>query len=495
MCGDRPPADAIRDRGGGLERRCARPGRYRPGDPWSPGWMNLMTFSEDEPSLERALRAARDTNFLAVGAGTRHDVAGVFSSQFGDAAPVIVADPRTFEAAGRDVREAFRRAGRDRVPPVVLGPEVYAGIEDAEALREALATVEAVPVAVGSGTINDLTKLASHRLDRPYMVVATAASMDGYTAFGASITAKGSKQTFDCPAPRAVLADLDVIARAPRGMNASGYADLLAKNVAGADWILADAAGEEPIDAAAWDTVQGRLRAWVGSPGGVDRGEPESLLGLVYGLMMSGFAMQAVRTSRPASGAEHQFSHLWDMQHHTHHGVAPSHGFKVGIGTLASLALYDDLLRREVLVEDAEEVVNAWPGLEDVEARVAVLFGLGELAGKAREEVRAKHLSRNALRDQIGRVVAAWPGVRERLTRHLIPFAEARAMLRESGCPSAPEEIGISPDRLRVAYEQAYSIRRRFTVLDFAVRLGLMGRALDSLFGPRGVWPAREELA
>src|SRR5262249_24561129 len=156
-------------------------------------------------SLERALRAARDTRFLAVGAGARHDAAGAFSSQFGDAAPVIVADPRTFEAAGRDVREAFRRAGRDRVHPVVLGPEVSAGIEAAEAPGGALATVEAVPVAVGSGTINDLAKLASHRLGRPYMVVATAASIDGYTAYGASITANGSKQTFDCPAPRAVL--------------------------------------------------------------------------------------------------------------------------------------------------------------------------------------------------------------------------------------------------------------------------------------------------
>ena len=82
----------------------------------------------------------------------------------------------------------------------------------------------------------------------------------------------GSKQTFDCPAPRAVVADLDVIADAPPGMNASGYADLLAKGVAGADWILADAAGEEPIDPAAWATVQEFLPSWVDSPARVARG-------------------------------------------------------------------------------------------------------------------------------------------------------------------------------------------------------------------------------
>jgi len=180
------------------------------------------------------------------------------------------------------------------------------------------------------------------------LAVATAASMDGYTAFGASITHHGSKQTFDCPAPCAVLADLEVIAAAPAPMNAWGYADLLAKNVAGADWILADAAGIEPVDPDVWETVQGRLKDWISDPSGVARNDLGALANLIDGLLMSGFAMQAHQTSRPASGAEHQFSHLWDMQDHTHDGVAPSHGFKVGVGTLASAALHEDLLAHDL---------------------------------------------------------------------------------------------------------------------------------------------------
>lgn len=448
---------------------------------------SLMHSDPDDQLLDQALRAARDTRFLAVGVGNRADAATAFASQFGEARAVVVADPHTFEAAGRDVLEAFRRAGHTE-DPILLRPDVYAGIEDAETLRAALGTIEGIPVAVGSGTINDLTKLAAYRLGRPYMAVATAASMDGYTAYGASITAQGSKQTFDCPAPRAVVADLDVIARAPRGMNASGYADLLAKNVAGADWILADALGEEAIERPAWEMVQTRLRDWVGSPGGVDRGDPTSLRGLVRGLMMSGFAMQAAMTSRPASGAEHQFSHLWDMQHHTHGGSAPSHGFKVGIGTLASLALYEDLLSRDVLVGDIEQVVAAWPSLESAEARIDEVFGPGDLADKAHEETRAKYPSPEALRRQVTRVVDAWPEIRARLAGQLIPFAEARARLREAGCPSTPEEIGIPLERLRASFEQAYYIRRRFTVLDFAMRLGLLGGAIERLFGPSGRW-------
>ena len=91
------------------------------------------------------------------------------------------------------------------------------------------------------------------------MCVATAASMDGYTAFGASITAEGAKQTFSCPAPLAVLADTNIIRKAPGIMTASGYADLFAKVTAGADWILADWMGVEKIDETAWSIVQDGL--------------------------------------------------------------------------------------------------------------------------------------------------------------------------------------------------------------------------------------------
>ncbi len=443
---------------------------------------------EEERLLDRALAAARDTRFLTVGRGARQDVARVFASAFGDVSAVVVADDRTFAAAGRDVLERLRRAGVVCGEPFLFGSDVHAEHGFVERLQGALGSIEAVPVAVGSGTINDLTKLVAHRLGRPYLAVATAASMDGYTAYGASITYRGSKQTFDCPAPRAVLADLDVIAPAPEGLNASGYADLLAKGAAGADWIVADAAGEEPIDSQVWATVQEFLPSWVESPVGVARSEPETLRRLTVGLMMSGFAMQAARSSRPASGADHQFSHLWDMQHHTHNGVAPSHGFKVGIGTLASLELYEVLLRRDLGRIDVDAATAAWPSTEHVEARITELFGEGELAAKAREETAAKQPTPEAIRAQLERLRDGWPALRDRLNRHLAPYRNARAMLEAAGCPSRPEQIGISRERLRVSFEQAYYIRRRFTVLDFARRLGVFDSAMDELFGPGGPW-------
>jgi glycerol-1-phosphate dehydrogenase [NAD(P)+] len=278
-------------------------------------------------------------------------------------------------------------------------------------------------------------------------------------------------------------------------MNASGYADLLAKGAAGADWILAEAAGEEPIDQPVWNSVQGPLRAWLASPEGIAAGDPVCLRHLVYGLMMSGFAMQAHRSSRPASGADHQFSHLWDMQHHVHDGRAPSHGFKVGIGTLASLALYDELLARDLSAVDAARAARLWPSLQTLETRIAAVLGRDELGAKAIEETRAKYPSPDRVRCQLEQLKGCWPDLRARLLTHLPRFAEARQMLRAAGCPCDPDQIGIPRERLRLSYEQAWYIRRRYTVLDFAYRAALTENALDAIFGASGPWPISADSA
>jgi glycerol-1-phosphate dehydrogenase [NAD(P)+] len=346
-----------------------------------------------------------------------------------------------------------------------------------------------VPIAVGSGTINDLVKLSAHRAGRQYLAVATAASMDGYTAFGSSITFRGSKQTFDCPAPRAVVADLDVIRRAPTQLSAAGYADLLAKLTAGADWIVADALGIEPIDATAWELVQAPLMQSLSDPAGVRRGDLEAIGRLTEGLMMGGFAMQWTKTSRPASGAEHQFSHLWDMQHHPHDGAAPSHGFKVAIGTLGVARLYEQLLALPLHELDVNAAVAQCKTADQEESTIAQLLGEGELAEKARLEMSAKRVTSDALRQRLLRLREVWPALRERLRAHLPPAETLAGMLAAAGAPTQPEQIGISRERLRLSFRQACLIRRRFTVLDLASSAGVLEACVDRLFAPGGTWP------
>jgi len=433
--------------------------------------------------LAAALQSARDTRLLTLERAARHRTAEAFAALFDGATALVIADENTFVVAGRDVVDSLRSAGQPQLEPLVLpAAGLYAEYSFVDQIRDHLKTVDAIPIAVGAGSINDLVKLAAHQCDRPYLAVATAASMDGYTAYGASITYRGSKQTFDCPAPKGVVADLDVMAAAPPVLNASGYADLIAKIPAGADWILADALGEEPISQFPWDAVQAHLRDWMQNPAGVRTGDFDTIRRLSIALMMSGFAMQSALTSRPASGAEHQFSHLWDMEGHKHNGQSPSHGFKVGIGSLASIALYEALTRQPIETLDVDAAADRWPDALANDAEIAELFAHDELKQKAYEESRVKLVSREVVRAQLERLKADWPEISRRLTAQLIPHAEFRDLLKDAGAPYVSESIGIDRDRLRRSYRQAYHIRRRFTILDVVRRAGLMDAALDDVF-------------
>jgi glycerol-1-phosphate dehydrogenase [NAD(P)+] len=441
-------------------------------------------------SLAEALSSARETRDLIAGGGVVRDTARVFARHFPGRRAVVVADETTLAIAGQAVCAALRDAGiASEAPFVFRDPALYAEFRFVAELEASLRTHDAIPIAVGSGTINDLVKLAAHRAGREsYLCVATAASMDGYTAFGASITFQGAKQTFNCPAPRAVVADLDLIGRAPPAMTASGYADLLAKVPAGADWILADALGVEPIDPRAWSIVQGGLRDALADPVGARAGAAAAIAPLVEGLMLGGFAMQWAKSSRPASGAEHQFSHLWDMEHHTHLGAAPSHGFKVGVATHAVTHFYEQLLALDFARLDVEALVARWPEADAVERDLRARFAGSEFVETAVVETRAKHVTAAALRPQLQLLVATWPATVARLREQLLPSAEVKRRLEAVGAPSEPEQIGISRARLRETFRRAYHIRRRFTVLDVAVRTGQLESILDRLFGPAGVW-------
>ena len=186
---------------------------------------------------------------------------------------IVVEDPRTRAVAGERVIALLKAAGIEVAEHIVNpdGSDFHATYAKVEEVREAIAaSVGAVPIAVGSGTLNDLTKRASDELGRRYMVVGTAASMDGYTAANAAITKDGMKQTMNCKAPLGCIVDSPVAAAAPKDMTASGYADLIAKIPAGADWLIADAIGSRcqqrehldvfhVVDVAVEDVENGRI--------------------------------------------------------------------------------------------------------------------------------------------------------------------------------------------------------------------------------------------
>lgn len=436
------------------------------------------------------MAAASETRALELGPGALMAVPRLFELAFPGKSAVVAADPRTFHAAGLRVLDSFRKVGRAATEFLYTDPGLSADYKHMLALEEVLrARPGAIPVAVGSGTINDLAKLAAHRTNRRYLAVATAASMDGYTAFGASINYQGAKQTFPCPAPLVVVADLEVIGAAPAELNAAGYADLAAKLTAGADWLLADALGVEPLHSAAWAMAQDSLREALADPAGVRQGQPGAIRRLIEGLMLTGFAMQAAGSSRPASGAEHQFSHVWDMQGHTYAGKTPLHGFKVGIGSLAATALYEYVLSQPLAERKVDPWCPWWPDDAERENVVRRLFEPGEPAAVASRESAAKATARSVVRAQLDSLRHRWPGLCHKLRQQLVPLAQLKEMLQAAGAPAEPEQIGISREQLRQTYRQAYFIRRRFTILDLVFRANLFEGGLEHLFGSDGPWP------
>jgi len=451
----------------------------------------VVTCERLSPWVREALSLATDTKEVRLGHGALQEAADVFRQCFGNAIPILVADTATFEAAGRTTFDVLSRAGLNPADAFVFeDPGLHAHHDHVVRLQQQLGLTEAVPIAVGSGTINDLVKLAAHRCRRSYMVAGTAASMDGYTAFGASINRAGSKQTFYCPAPRAVIADLDVICEAPTELSAAGYADLAAKTTSGADWILADALGIEAIAPDAWGMVQNKLEDWLGDPAGVRNRSSRATRSLMEGLLMTGFAMQRCQSSRPASGAEHQFSHLWDMQNHQHEGCVPLHGHKVAIGTLASTLLYESLLEAPIQTIDVQHVCAEWPEADTIAQLATRAHESLALRAVAIRESQAKYVDRYALSQRLHHLKDVWPALRERLAGRLIPSDRLREMLKDAGAPTDPDDIGIDRLRLRRSYIEAYQIRRRYTVLDLAVESGTMQSCLDRLFGDNGAWGA-----
>lgn len=439
--------------------------------------------------VEQALKAADETKALRVGYKNIEEAADLFKEQFPGCKAVVVADVNTYEVAGKIVIESLKKAGVEQVEPFIFqNKDLYAEYSYVQQLAESLKLHDAVPVAVGSGTINDLTKLAAYETDRRYMCVATAASMDGYTAFGASITYEGAKQTFTCPAPQACLADIDIIAKAPADMTASGYSDLFAKITAGADWILADSLNVEPIDKQAWSIVQDGLHDALADPKGVLNGDEKAIGELVEGLMLGGFAMQWSKSSRPASGAEHQFSHLWNMEHHTNNGEHISHGFQVAIGTLSITALYELMLNSPMDQLDVEACCEAWPTPEELEKEAGDIFKDTDFPQIGIVETKAKYITKEDLAKQLQTLKTNWPVIKEKLSKQLVSFDEAKKRLALVGAPTEPEHIGVSREYLKQTFVRAQYIRRRFTILDVAVRTNMLQNWLEQLFGKGGIW-------
>lgn len=423
--------------------------------------------------IAKALSVSTDTKVFEMGYDHLKLAPKYFKEYFPGKKAKIIADCNTWRVAGEEVHGYFKDSGIETLYYIIPDKEFHAEWKYIEDVENELRKDGAIAVSVGSGVINDLCKLTSFHLDQQYLTIPTAASVDGYSSFGASISYQGLKQTFNCPAPVVIIADLGVIEKAPEEMTAAGYADLAAKIPAGAEWMIADLFGTEPIIPEAWDVLQNDIDELL------EKGDISSIF---EGLVLSGFAMQAARSSRPASCSDHLYSHILDMTHHTFNGKSQSHGFQVAIGTLLMCGVFDEFLKMDMGAIDIDKCIENWTSLEEEQARAKEVCKDFVSPDLGFEMITKKYNTAEEVRKQLSDLKEVWPDFREKLRKQCYSFEKMRELFKKAGAPYAPEMIGVTWEQLKDMTPIVQVMRARINLFDLAKRAMFYDELVEKSF-------------
>ncbi len=399
-----------------------------------------------------------------------------------NAKPLLVADRNTWQAAGKAVERAFSQVGSTTAQILLFDEpqQVHADQDHVDAVKQRLGKGNLIAIAIGAGSMNDIVKLASYECEKPYCCVPTAPSVDGYTSPNAPITIQGFKQTIPCAPPQLVIADVTVLRNAPMLMISSGYGDLVAKTTGGADWLIADALGVEPVDRKVWDMVQLPLRGRIGAPEALLSRDPVAIDNVFSGLVETGLAMLLFGNSRPASGSEHLLSHVWEMRGLSFGGELVSHGHKVAMGTLIATAMMTRIIEIPL-----DSMLFAWERSSSISfdaQQVALETSLGEkLDTDMLRIAKGKYLAGAQLRERRDRIASQWLHIQQCLKNQLVAFGELRQMLEQAACPVQPGEIGLDRTMVRYGMVKARIIRPRYTVFDLAHDCGILDGLIDEV--------------
>jgi len=435
--------------------------------------------------LQQILSAVKDTDELLIGDGVISQCGQYLRKYWNENKVIIVADTNTWKAAGSRLSRILESEGFTLNPPVIflVPPMLHADYENVERITaKAAENPESILISVGSGTINDLVKRAAFETGKPYLCLGTAASMDGYCSSGAALSTGGRKMTMKCPAPKVIITDTEILTTAPPEYSSAGYGDLASKLTAGADWIIADFTGDDPIDPDVWEIIQPRLKSWLASPEGLAAGKPEILTGIFEGLNFSGLAMQILGRSRAASGAEHLFSHIWEMSGHlASDGNPVSHGFQVSIGILCVTALMEEVFSHNPDDIDIDRALEIYPGRKERAAEVKLLMGALPSWEDYLEICLEKHLEKDQLRCKLLKIKEGWSDLRDRVWERLPHYRELKASLLKAGCPASPEDINLSRTEAIETFPKAQCMRNRYTILDLAYELGILDTCTEAI--------------
>ncbi|HPC17550.1 MAG TPA: iron-containing alcohol dehydrogenase [Candidatus Hydrogenedentes bacterium] len=429
------------------------------------GWHSLGTSFDCPCGIRHELPI--EACYLGEGAAAR---LAAFAREKCGKTCLIVSDANTRHAGGERLLSALSGAGKTCTEHVFGSDPFEATEELGEVVARAGMDADFF-VGLGSGTLCDLAKYAGHKLKRPTLLYATAASMNGYTSSIVAMKIRGLKRTSPVQPALGVFADPDVVATAPIKMAAAGVGDFLSKNSSSSDWYAAHFLRDEYYCSRPGDFFEGTQEKLLEAAPRVARRDPEAVGIVLEALLLAGFSMVVAGSSAPASGGEHLISHYLDMKHATKKTPNDLHGAQVGVATVYTLELWEKVLALDPARIDPEALAGAHPDDETIHRWIDADWG--SVGPEVWAQWQQKTRDREGLRREIERFRDGLPALRDALKKELLPSATVAEAIRASGGAVDAEGLLAPVEEYRNAQRFARYLRNRFTILDLAAELGV----------------------
>ncbi len=335
-------------------------------------------------------------------------------------------------------------------------------------------------VGVGGGVINDIGKILARTSRRPYIIVGTAPSMDGYASATSSMARDGLKVSLDSMCPLAVIGDLDILCNAPMKMLQAGVGDMIAKYISICEWRIAQLLIGEYYCENVAGLVRTALKKVVDGAEGLMRRDKDSVKSVMEGMMIAGIGMNYAGMSRPASGMEHYFSHVWDMRGLEFNTPVDLHGIQCGIATLLSLKVYDQLKQLTPDKEKALNYVKNFSFADWSDSLRKLLNSAAETMIEAEAGAGKYDAAKHAAR--LEKILADWDEILTIMKEELPDAKTVEALMDLIGAPKSVEEIGIDPACLKDCFKATKDIRDKYVASRLAWDLGVIDEIAQKVF-------------
>ena len=336
-------------------------------------------------------------------------------------------------------------------------------------------------ISIGSGVINDISKILAYQTNTPYVIVASAAFMDGYAAGSSSMAIDGVKVTVPAKSPDVIIGDINILNGAPIHMAKAGLGDMLAKYVSICEWRLSNLINGEYYCEEVAEFTRQSLRACVnGAKGLLDRNS-ESMKMLFEGLINCGKAMDYAGCSRPGGGVEHYFSHIWDMRGLDFGTPTSSHGMQVALGTLNTIKCYQELKNITPNREKALAYAKNFD-FADWSEQLRTFVGKGAEAMIALEAKEKKYdLDKHAARLEV--ILEKWDDILRIIDEELPSVEEFEAILDSIEAPKTLEAIGLDSSTLAMTLKSTKDIRDKYVLPRLLWDIGELDEVCEKVFG------------